>query len=525
MDVVSREWRRLVAILKDSLKETIDSYVFLAVLAISALCILVMATVSFEPNPPDEGLTKLTEKFPDGRYEIELPILGKFRVGQELMTWSVKELDDFSSVKKPWEQEYNFVIESKDAVPKGTRVGVVIEAIKEDRRKSERNSKRKSRYAKFDADLETEVTEIQDRNRKRGASQEQTMLEINLAVLRLLEAEANKLTQEDIASFVKDQLETQGNWEVVSVTPLELPEAERTIEIQQKIVVPDKDGEVRTKTQKVSGEVGRYRAKLKAKAGTYRVWPHRAKIFFGAIPLGSSSEPGEFVYRIIYYGVGWFGAPMIMLLACIITAFYIPNMLRKGTIDLLLAKPITRLSLLGYKYLGGLTFMFINTTFLVTGLWIALGLRSGIWEPTFLLLIPILTFQFAMFYAFSTLMAVLTRSPIVCILCCVLMYAVLTAVGLAYGGVNLFRANKDDSPGWFVTSVNVAHGGLPHYNDLFWLAEKQIYVSLVQPGEGKQMELEKSYSHYHWGESIAVTTGWTLALLALAYWRFAVKDY
>src|SRR5262249_57372957 len=109
-------------------------------------------------------------------------------------------------------------------------------------------------------------------------------------------------------------------------------------------------------------------------------------------------------------------------------------MWRKGRMELWLAKPVRRLSLLGYKYLGGLTFMFLTTTFLVFGLWIALGLRSGIWEPSFLLLIPILTFQFAMYYALSTFLAVLTRSAIVCLLGCVMLSGLPFGVGCAYHG-------------------------------------------------------------------------------------------
>jgi ABC-type transport system involved in multi-copper enzyme maturation permease subunit len=85
-------------------------------------------------------------------------------------------------------------------------------------------------------------------------------------------------------------------------------------------------------------------------------------------------------------------------------------MLQKGTIDLLLVKPIGRPMLLTYKFVGGLTFMFLNTVFVIAGIWLILGFRTGLWVPTFLLAIPVLTFQFAIFYCVSVLFGVLTRS-------------------------------------------------------------------------------------------------------------------
>src|SRR5262249_46089523 len=109
--------------------------------------------------------------------------------------------------------------------------------------------------------------------------------------------------------------------------------------------------------------------------------------------------------------------------------FFIPNMLRKGTVDLLLVKPIHRSSLLLYKYVGGLTFIFLNTVLAITGVWLALGLRSGFWSPGFLLVILVITFFFAILYAVSTLFGVLTQSPITAIVVTVLTLIILLAVG------------------------------------------------------------------------------------------------
>ena len=73
-------------------------------------------------------------------------------------------------------------------------------------------------------------------------------------------------------------------------------------------------------------------------------------------------------------------------------------MLMKGTVDMLLVKPIHRWVLLTYKYVGGLTFVFLNTAYAIVGIWLVVGLKSGVWPTGSLLLILTLTF----FSRFST---------------------------------------------------------------------------------------------------------------------------
>src|SRR5260370_37088846 len=97
------------------------------------------------------------------------------------------------------------------------------------------------------------------------------------------------------------------------------------------------------------------------------------------------------------------GAPIALLVSVVRAVFSIPNMLRKGTVDLLLVKPIRRPTLLLYKYVGGLTFIFLNTALAVGGVWLVLSLRSGVWAPGFLMSIPLITFYFAILYSLSTL--------------------------------------------------------------------------------------------------------------------------
>src|SRR5262249_52412922 len=127
-------------------------------------------------------------------------------------------------------------------------------------------------------------------------------------------------------------------------------------------------------------------------------WYHQPALFFGLLDLPIRLFKLEQIVRFIGNNViGGFGAAVMMLLSCVVTAFFIPNMLAKGTVDLLVVKPLNRSTLFIYKFLGGMTFMLLTTTVIMVGVWAGLGLQSGFWANAFLLCIPIFTFQFMVF--------------------------------------------------------------------------------------------------------------------------------
>lgn len=107
---------------------------------------------------------------------------------------------------------------------------------------------------------------------------------------------------------------------------------------------------------------------------------------------------------------------LIIFFSLISTASFIPSMLEKGTIDLLISKPISRPMILISKYLGAVLFVFLSMVFLMGSIWLILSLKSGYWDPTFLLSIVSLTFAFAVMYSIVVLIGLLTQSTIVAIL-------------------------------------------------------------------------------------------------------------
>jgi ABC-type transport system involved in multi-copper enzyme maturation permease subunit len=264
---------------------------------------------------------------------------------------------------------------------------------------------------------------------------------------------------------------------------------------------------------------------------TLRIWPHQISLFFGAVPLEANAPLGIQLY-FIALSILQIGAWVAILVSIILTAYFIPNMLRKGTVDLLLVKPIHRWALLCYKYLGGLIFIFLNTTLAVGGIWLALGLRSGIWANGFLFTILVVTFFFAILYAVSTLFGVLTRSPIVAILMACGTWFLLFLVGFGYQLFETRRHMEEDhqvaeqerwSDNAFASFVKGAHLVLPRTSDLSRLMDQIVRSDFLTGKLTNAARLDRT--SITWGESIAVSLLFIAVMLGLSCWRFSSKDY
>ncbi len=97
-------------------------------------------------------------------------------------------------------------------------------------------------------------------------------------------------------------------------------------------------------------------------------------------------------------------------LAIFASSGLIPSVLEPGRISLLLSKPITRGTLLMGRYLGNLLVIALNDIYLIGSIWIILGLKTHIWQPRFLLAIPVALFIFAVLLSVVLLTGVLTES-------------------------------------------------------------------------------------------------------------------
>ena len=272
-------------------------------------------------------------------------------------------------------------------------------------------------------------------------------------------------------------------------------------------------------------------------------WAHRPAVLFGAVSSDTFSlSLGRLVYLIESTLLNSLGAWVILLTGVVVTAGFVPNMMRKGGIDLLLSKPLSRPQILVYKYLGGLLFVFLVTAATVAGVWLAVGVRTGVWATGLLWAVGGITFYFAVLYALSTLVGVLTRNGIVSIIVTVLFWFAVWLIGFtlsALVAVNMVAdaqqqlrpAAKADAqadppppiPAWLISTLEIANRVTPRTNDLDELTTKLIADDLLPPTDRRQNSLrQKGLS---WAETLGVATAYIVLFLGLATARFVTRSH
>ncbi|HKI30615.1 MAG TPA: ABC transporter permease [Gemmataceae bacterium] len=457
---------KFLAILKDSLRETLDVKLFYVLGALSVLLILFVASITYKPEPMEPRIKSFAVMVPLA-IGITQDLQAKDETRGLIVQPDVKNFEQLDKDKGPWEAPFRFTLL-----------------------------------------LTLLATRDEDRGHpfgKKGGGEGPEHVETDKD--RELIAEGKKrLTPDYVQRMVK-----QG------------------IPFVKDVEVKPAEGEHDQAAFTVTTNGTTFKSR--------KEWFHTPALFFGAleVPMPVPMPLGIIIQFIGDWIVGTFGTAIIMFLSVIMTASFLPSMLNKGTVDLLLVKPIHRTSLFLYKFTGGLLFMFLNTALIMGGIWLALGLQTGIWTNSFLLCIFIYTFQFAVFYSVSALAAVFTRSPIVAILASVALWVLLFAVGWTHWWfIEKGREQKppSETQHWAYVGYDAVHTVLPHYKDVDWLTTRLIVEELVSKiqadpadREKTNKQLDKDYGAYHWRTSLLVSGLFIVVVVGLACWRFTVRDY
>jgi ABC-type transport system involved in multi-copper enzyme maturation permease subunit len=208
-----------------------------------------------------------------------------------------------------------------------------------------------------------------------------------------------------------------------------------------------------------------------------------------------------------------------VLLALLWTAGFVPTFLEPSSASVLLAKPAPRGLLLAGKFAGVLAFVAFQATVFIGGTWAALGLRTGVWHPLYLVCIPVLLLHFAVFFSFSAVLGVLTRSTLLSMLGSLLFW-------FACWGVNFSHlaalAQPADAGAWrhVVTAV---YWVLPKPADLNYLLQELVqsasYFARVPVLAALRPESISPAA------TLATSVVFIIAALAFAGRRLRVADY
>jgi len=134
-------------------------------------------------------------------------------------------------------------------------------------------------------------------------------------------------------------------------------------------------------------------------------------------------NPADF-YKLTYVGLGiqfWLSL-IAMILALVSTASMVPDMIAGGSIELVLARPISRVRLFLTKFVAGLLFTFLQVLVFSAASFVVIGLRGGAWEPGLFLAVPLVTLFFSYLFGACVLFGVLTRSAIASLLMTLLLW-------------------------------------------------------------------------------------------------------
>jgi ABC-type transport system involved in multi-copper enzyme maturation permease subunit len=150
---------------------------------------------------------------------------------------------------------------------------------------------------------------------------------------------------------------------------------------------------------------------------------------FGDMSRGMGIAP-IYIYKSIFSTgvVGFWFTWLATLLALISTAGIFPDFLASGSVDLFLAKPISRSRLFFTKYVAGLLFVALQVTVFTTMSFLVLGVRAGLWEPGLFWAIPLVVLFFSYLFSICTLLGVWTRSTVAALLLTLLAWFGIWAV-------------------------------------------------------------------------------------------------
>lgn len=145
----------------------------------------------------------------------------------------------------------------------------------------------------------------------------------------------------------------------------------------------------------------------------------------------------EVFYKSVFlsWGVGFWLTWVAVILALISTAGIFPQLMRKGTIDLVVARPISRTRLFLTEYAAGLLFVALQVGVFSLASFLVMGIRGGAWEPGLFLAVPLVVLFYSYLFSVCVLLGTLTRSTVAALLLTLLFWALVAVLHFADVGL------------------------------------------------------------------------------------------
>ncbi len=264
--------------------------------------------------------------------------------------------------------------------------------------------------------------------------------------------------------------------------------------------------------------------------------------------------------------VRWWLAWLAIALALVSTASIFPDFLAEGSIGISLSKPIGRLRLFFWKFIGGLLFVALQVAVFVLIVFLALGCRLGEWNPGIFWAVPLVTFVFSLIYSVAVLFGVWTKSTLFALLSAFLVWGASllaqwtedflyqtahlmpeSGIKIDFGSGEISEAGEDeeqDKESALVAAHRTARmvaTPLPKTRDtviylkrLIRMKERDsalagLSLDALLTGAMPDTRTSGAMKRYDERHSVVYVFGTSLAfeavVLALAAWRFSRRDY
>lgn len=285
------------------------------------------------------------------------------------------------------------------------------------------------------------------------------------------------------------------------------------------------------------------------------LWPHRFTLFGDSLELtGPEGAPlGLEVFILQKLLSNGLGGTILLLVSVVVTAGFVPAMIRKGTLELLLVRPLPRWQLIAFTSIAAWLFVAGLLGLLILATWLVTGLLTGLWSPGILLALPSLLLFFALLLSVSVFTGVVTRSAVAAMLVTVASWAVLFVVGLMHSQVVASRIRQESlgkprpvsvadalkprppptsreqaeaRRGGFHTTtvarvVEAIYAVLPHTEDLDTMVDRQLMRDFAVGGRLRQLMESPDFT---WARGIGLTLAHAAALFAAACLIFSHRD-
>lgn len=213
-----------------------------------------------------------------------------------------------------------------------------------------------------------------------------------------------------------------------------------------------------------------------------------------------------------------------LLLALIWTAAFLPTFLEPSAVSVLLAKPIPRWSLLAGKYIGVLVFVTVQALIFVFGTWLALGVRTAIWAPQYLLCVPLLVLHFAIFFSFSAFLAVWTRSTIACVFGSLLFWLVCWGMNFGRHVALATLSQHAEIGGGYSRALEAGYWFLPKPADLGYMLATALDAGKYFP-IAPEIKLVEEMGSLSLEMSVLSSVAFAVVALAIAGYEFVKAEY